>query len=347
MSRGTQREVGVILGAQERYQDSFDRYRRGLQSTRNEAQRTSTGIVGAFNNITSAADALNGKLGTVDKFVNRTFKITATGITAYAGVVTKDLFQLNAGISKINNLYDQTGESQKRMTKDIIETWRLLPQNFSQITQGMYDAISASLDPENAASAARKFGMGAVAGNTNNISAVVKAVMGTKNAYNLDDRAVQEIMDVQFSTIKSGIVEYEELSSALGTGLMPQAQASGVGYKQVYAALAQLTKNNMPASESATSLIQLFNKFTDAKAIKDFKEFGVNIQDSKGHTRDLFNIVQDLTNIFDKKGMTSEARKGFLKDLLGSDGADRAILHLVQTVKDFEQTYDSIVRKSR
>lgn len=61
-------------------------------------------------------------MGAVDKAVGRTFRIGAAGITAYAGVVTKDLFQLDAGIAKINTLYNQTAQSQKVMTKDIIQT---------------------------------------------------------------------------------------------------------------------------------------------------------------------------------------------------------------------------------
>lgn len=341
------KEVGIILGAKDEYQDSLSKFRNSVSRTKSETEKAGNSISSQFSKITNAADKLNNKLGAVDKAIGRTFKIGATGVTAYAGIVTKDLFQLNAGLSKINTLYDQTAQSQKVMTKDIIETWKLIPQNFTQITQSMYDSISASLDPKNAASAARKFAMGAVAGATDNMSAVVKAVMGTKNAYGMDDSTLTEIMDVQFATIKAGIVEYEELAAALGTGIMPAAQASGIDYKAVYAGLAQLTKNNMPANVSATSMIQLFNKLTDSDGIKSFKKFGVDIQDTSGHTRDLLDITKDLFNEFEKRGMTSEARKGFLKDLLGSDEAARAILPLVQNVKDFEKTYDAVVNKSK
>ena len=341
------KEVGIVLGAKDEYQDKLNRFKNDILKTKTDTERAGGSITAQFSKITNAADKLNNKLGAVDKAVGRTFRIGAAGITAYAGVVTKDLFQLDAGIAKINTLYNQTAQSQKVMTKDIIQTWKLIPQSFDQITQSMYDSISASLDPKNAASAARKFAIGAVAGGTDNISAVVKAVMGTKNAYAMDDSTLSEIMDVQFATIKAGIVEYEELSAALATGLMPQAQASGIDFKAVYAGIAQLTKNNMPANVSATSLTQLFNKFTDKDGIKAFKKFGVDIQDASGHTRDLLDITKDLFNEFEKRGMTSEARKGFLKDLLGSDEAARAILPLVQNVKDFEKTYDAVVNKSK
>lgn len=341
------KEVGIVLGAKEQYEDKLSRYRKSILNTKSDTERAGSSISSQFGRITNAADKLNNKLGAVDKAIGRTFKIGIAGAAAYAGVITKDLVQLDAGMAKINTLYDQTAKSQKVMTKEIISTWKLIPQNFTQITQAMYDGISASLDPKNAASAARKFAMGAVAGGTENMSAVVKAVMGTKNSYGMDDDSLTDIMDVQFATIKAGIVEYEELAAALGTGLMPSAKASGIDYKEVYAGLAQLTKNNMPANVSATSMIQLFNKFTDTEGIKSFKKFGVDIQDASGHTRDLLDITKDLFNVFEKKGMTSEARKGFLKEMLGSDEAARAILPLVQDVKDFEKTYDAIVNKSK
>ncbi|WP_417203715.1 phage tail tape measure protein [Acetoanaerobium sticklandii] len=341
------KEVGIVLGAKDEYQSTLSRFKSDVLKTKSDTERAGNSITAQFSKITNAADKLNNKLGAVDKAIGRTFKAGLAGTAAYAAIVSNDLLQLDAGIAKINTLYDQTAQSQKVMTKDIIQTWKLIPQNFTQITQSMYDSISASLDPKNAASAARKFAIGAVAGGTDNISAVVKAVMGTKNAYAMDDSTLSEIMDVQFATIKAGIVEYEELSAALGTGLMPAAQASGIDFKAVYAGIAQLTKNNMPANVSATSLTQLFNKFTDKDGIKAFKKFGVDIQDASGHTRDLLDITKDLFNEFEKRGMTSEARKGFLKDLLGSDEAARAILPLVQNVKDFEKTYDTVVNKSK
>ena len=341
------KEVGIVLGAKDEYQSTLSRFKSDVLKTKSDTERAGNSITAQFSKITNAADKLNNKLGAVDKAIGRTFKAGLAGTAAYAAIVSNDLLQLDAGIAKINTLYDQTAQSQKVMTKDIIQTWKLIPQNFTQITQSMYDSISASLDPKNAASAARKFAIGAVAGGTDNISAVVKAVMGTKNAYAMDDSTLSEIMDVQFATIKAGIVEYEELSAALATGLMPQAQASGIDFKAVYAGIAQLTKNNMPANVSATSLTQLFNKFTDKDGIKAFKKFGVDIQDASGHTRDLLDITKDLFNEFEKRGMTSEARKGFLKDLLGSDEAARAILPLVQNVKDFEKTYDAVVNKSK
>lgn len=341
------KEVGIVLGAKDEYQDKLNRFKNDILKTKTDTERAGGSITAQFSKITNAADKLNNKLGAVDKAVGRTFRIGAAGITAYAGVVTKDLFQLDAGIAKINTLYNQTAQSQKVMTKDIIQTWKLIPQSFDQITQSMYDSISASLDPKNAASAARKFAIGAVAGGTDNISAVVKAVMGTKNAYAMDDSALSEIMDVQFATIKAGIVEYEELASSLGTGLMPKAQAAGIDYKVVYATMAQLTKNNMPAAESATAMKQLFGKFVDKEVIKDFKSFGVNIQDANGHTRDLLDIVKDLFAVFEKKGMTSEARAGFLKKILGSEEAAIALTPLIQNVKDFEKTYSAIVNNSK
>ena len=91
------KEVGIILGAKDEYQDSLSKFRNSVSRTKSETEKAGNSISSQFSKITNAADKLNNKLGAVDKAIGRTFKIGATGVTAYAGIVTKDLFQLNAG----------------------------------------------------------------------------------------------------------------------------------------------------------------------------------------------------------------------------------------------------------
>lgn len=271
----------------------------------------------------------------IGKLAKRTFQGMA-GVTAlYLGATLRDFSQLNDGISKVNTMYDQTAASQKKMMQDSINMFRMLPTDFQNITQGMYDSISAGADPKYAAILSRKFGMGAVAGITD-IPVVTQAAMGTMNAFGKEVKDLDHILDVQFQTVKYGIVEYGQLASSLGTGVLKSAEGAGASIEELYAAIAQITKNAIPANIATTSLVQLFNKFTDTKAIKEFKNFGVEIQDAEKHTRPMVEILKDLNFQFDRRKMTGEQRKGYLKELLGSDEAARAIQPLLGDLKSFE-----------
>lgn len=330
------KEVNVIVDAKNKSKGAFVEVKKDLKSLGDEANKGLSKFSKSFANADKVIFSFADKMKWMDKIAKRTFQGTAAAAGIYVGATLKDFAQLNDGISKVNTLYNQTSESQKKMYQDSIKMFRMLPTNFEKMTQGTYDTISAGADPKYATMMARKFGMAGVAGDAD-MDVVTKAAMGTMNAFKLEAKDLTKILDLQFMTVKDGITSYSELASSLGTGVLASAKGSGITLEELYGSIAMITKNAIPANIATTSLNQLFNKFTDTKAIKEFKKFGVEIQDAKKNTRPLIEILKDLNAQFDKKKMTSEQRKGYLKKLLGSDEAARAIMPLIGDLKEFQK----------
>lgn len=334
MSR--EKEVNILVDAKNKSKGAFLEISKDLKGIGNAAREGMSGLASSLDKGTSNIKGFTDKLDFMDKAVKKTFKGAAAISGVYVASTLRDFSKLNSGIANVNTLYDQTAQSQKKMYDDSIKMMKMLPTDFDNITGATYDAISAGADPKYATMFTRKFGMGAVAGNAD-MPVVTKAAMGTMNAYKLEAKDLNNILDLQFTTVKEGITNYNELASSLGTGVLANAQSAGVTLEELYGSIAMITKNAIPANVATTSLMQLFNQFTNNKTIKDFEGFGVAIQDANHKTRPLVEIFKDLNLQFEKKNFTSEQRKGFLKDMLGSDEASRAIMPLIGDMEEFQR----------
>ncbi len=335
------KNVEVFIKGTDYASPAFEKVQRNAKRMDNmfkQASRSTDKFHIAMRSASVAANKLDQKFASIAKKTAKLGFTTATvATTAFVGASINEFRKLSNGLSKVNTLYDQTAKSQAKMTKDSIRMMRLLPTGIENITQGTYDVISGGIDPSKATQATRKFGMGAVAGITD-ISTVAKAAQGTMNAFGKEVKDLDTILDLQFMTVKSGIVEYQELASALGTGVLASANSAGQNMETLYASIAQLTKNAIPANIATTSLIQLFNKLTDTKAIKELKEFGVEVRDAENNTRPLIEIIKDLDEQFRKRGFTDSQKAGILKEFLGSDEAVRAMNPLLNKVGEFEKS---------
>lgn len=331
-----EKEVNIIVDAKNKAKGAFLEVKKGLQDLGNESKKGLDKFTNSFANADKVIFSFADKMQWMDKIAKRTFQGTAAAASVYMVSTLRDFSQLNDGISRVNTLYDQTRESQRKMYQDSTKMFSLLPTDFNKITQGIYDTISAGADPKHATMYARKFGMAGVAGDAD-MDVVTKAAMGTMNAYKLEAKDLNRVLDLQFMTVKDGITSYSELASSLGTGVLAGAKSAGITMEELYGSIAMITKNAIPANIATTSLNQMFNKFTDTKVIKRMDQFGVKLQDGLKHTRPLVEILKDLNYQFDKRNMTSEQRKGFFKELLGSDEAARAILPLISDLKEFQK----------
>ena len=339
------REVSILIDAKNKAKGAFIEVKKDLRELGSESKKGlgtfSSHIDKADKVVMGFADRMKG----LDKVAKRTFQGTAAAASVYVGTTLRDFAQLDDGIAKVNTLYDHTGESQKKMYEDSLRMFKLLPTDFTKITQGIYDTISAGADSEYATMFARKFGMAGVAGDAD-MDVVTKAAMGTMNAYKLEAQDLNKILDLQFMTVKKGITSYDELASSLGTGVLASAEAAGITLEELQGSIAMITKNAIPASVATTSLNQMFNKFTDTKVIKEFKEYGVEIQDANKKTRPLIEIFKDLNYQFDRRKMSSEQRKGFIKELVGSEQAARAIMPLIGNMKEFTDILEEMDNSS-
>ncbi len=125
----------------------------------------------------------------------------------------------------------------------------------TELAKGMYQVLSASIEPAKAIRFLGEAAKSAKAGVTDTKTAV-DALTTVINAYGMEAESVTEISDIMFATVKRGKLTYGELAQSLGT-VIPVAATVGINFKEVAAAVASLTRQGVVASKATMQLRQV------------------------------------------------------------------------------------------
>ena len=120
----------------------------------------------------------------------------------------------------------------------------------SNLTDGMYQVISAFGDVDDASSILETAAKSAAAGNTTTDSVNLLSAV-TKGYGDISAEAVQKAADLSFATVRLGQTSFPELASSIGK-VVPLASALGVQQEELYGTFATLTGVTGSTAEVAT-----------------------------------------------------------------------------------------------
>jgi len=205
--------------------------------------------------------------------------------------------------------------------------------NTTDLAKGMYQVLSASIEPAKAIMFLGEAAKSAQAGVTSVFTAV-DALTTVINAYGMETEDVTRVSDVMFQTVMRGKLTYEGLASTLGT-VIPIASKVGIGLEEVSAAASTLTRQGVDVNTTMVQLRQVFVSVlkpkqqaaemakkiglefnSEALAAKGLSGFLQDVQDKTEGNVDkitqLFGNVRALTGVF---GLAGEGAVGFAFDL--------------------------------
>ena len=125
----------------------------------------------------------------------------------------------------------------------------------TELAKGMYQVLSASIDPAKAVMFLGEAAKSAVAGVTDAFVAV-DALTTVINAYGYAAEQVTEVSDIMFQTVKRGKLTYEGMAGALGT-VVPIASQVGISFEEIGAAMATLTRQGIDVNTTTVQLRQI------------------------------------------------------------------------------------------
>lgn len=121
----------------------------------------------------------------------------------------------------------------------------------SNLTDGMYQVVSAFGDVDDASSILETAAKSAVAGNATTTDSVNLLSAVTKGYGDISAEAVQKAADLSFATVRLGQTSFPELASSIGK-VVPLASALGVQQEELYGTFATLTGVTGSTAEVAT-----------------------------------------------------------------------------------------------
>jgi TP901 family phage tail tape measure protein len=235
---------------------------------------------------------------------------------------------------------DQTGvslENIKQIGRDVAAA---IPAPFQQMQSSLYDIFSSmDVNTTQAQTLLTAFSKGAVAGQVD-VQQAGRATIAIMNAFKVPVSDVNKVMDVQFETVKKGVITYDEFSSTVGRAI-PSAQRAGQSYAQLGAMIAFMTRNGLSAAQASTSAARALDMLSNPKFAQNMKEFGINVYDAQGNIRPMTAVIDDLRAKL--QGLTPEQVTAKLKELgTGAGGTIQAMRFLNLAVNDTQGMFDSL-----
>jgi len=282
-------------------------------------------------------DDFNRKLGRVeektkkfsDKFgslIKSGVKIASVAISAFAVKGIKDLVDFDKKINEVFTLLPNASkESMGKMTDDVRRLATTMGVDLTDAVNGLYQAISAGIDPDNAVTFLEDASKTAIAG-VSSLEDAVGALTTIINGYGMEAKDTTKVSDVLFSVVKNGVTTMTELGQNIGK-VTPIASALGIQIDEVGAMVATLTKQ-MGAGKTAEALTALKTMLAELaksgmKASNNFKELsGVSFPE---FVRQGGSVQEALLMMKEH----AEANDQSLVDMFGSIEAGNGALMLV------------------
>jgi len=227
---------------------------------------------------------------------------------------------------------DQMGvklEDIKRVGREVASS---IAAPFDQMQTSLYDIFSSmDVNVQGAEKLLSAFSKGAVAGQVD-VQAAARASISIMNAFKIPVEDVNRVMDVQFETVKKGVLTYAELASTIGRAI-PSAVRAGQTVEDLGGMLAFLTRNGLSAAMASTSAARAMDLFSNPVWKTNLEGIGIAVADASGKFRPMVDVVADLRKHF--QGMSDVDISAALKDLTyGAGGTIQAMRFLNLAVHD-------------
>ena len=277
------------------------------------------GVVVGARKASQASAGLAGKVEKDTKRISRAFKsafkVGLGAAVAGAGVAVaksiKSFTDYQAALTEVSTLVDTNVVSMAKYQDALLS----LPSSLGGVaenTRALYQAISAGLQgtEQELVDFVGQAAKLAKAGGADSAQAV-DILTTALNAYGLEASEATKISDALFQTVKLGKTTIPELANNMGK-LIPIAASAGVGFDQISAALATLTKGGLGTDIAITSLRAALVGMT-GNASK-FRKEGIDVAEVLRGPNGLQNAIMALSDV---TGNSTEAIKELGVDTFG------------------------------
>ncbi len=280
-------------------------------------------------NCSNASETLKSVGSTASNVGGNILKATAP-LVAIGVASQKMASDFETSFAKVTTIADENEVSNDKMKKSIIDLSNQTGLSCNEISNNVYDAISAGQktgDAVNFVTNSTKLAKAgfAEAGDSLNLLTTIL------NSYGMEASEVTNVSDKLITTQNIGKTTVAELSSSMGK-VIPTAKAFGVNLDNVATSYAELTAKGIATSEAGTYVASMFNELgkqgTNASnALKSIsgKTFQQLLEDGKS----LGDILAVMDNGAKQSGKS-------LADMFGSAEAGKAAMIIAtNSGKDF------------
>jgi len=191
-------------------------------------------------------------------------------------------------------LDDQSMKYMPEYSKAIQDMSVQFGESTDTIAGGLYDILSASIEPAKALDVLTVSMKAAQAGMTDTKTAA-DAITTILNSYGLEADKASSVSDLLFATVKRGKTTFAELAPSIGM-VASTASKAGLPMEEMAAMLAVMTRNGVRTRVAVTALNAILGTFLDAtpEAQKAAKDMGFELNTTTLKTMGLVGVMEKM-----------------------------------------------------
>jgi TP901 family phage tail tape measure protein len=291
---------------------------------------------------TKGANSVNSSMGSMNKGVNFMKKAFLAAGTAIVGAMTVSIAKADKfqkAFSNVSTLVDTTSVNMQAMAKDMLSLDERLG-SATELTDGLYQALSASVEPAKAVQfvgESAKFAKAALIDTNTAVDVITTGL----NAYGMEADKATDISDKLFSVIKLGKTTGAELASVIGQSI-PLFANMGISFDELGASVAVMTRQGISAASATTQLNATVNAF-----LKPSEEMTAAITSLGYESGEAMIEALGFKGAVDKLVDTTGGSKEALSGMFNNTRALRGVLALTgEGAADFSEILDQVTNSA-
>lgn len=296
-----EKQLEELENAEEKDQRAIERKRSQLNQAKTSLGNYKKGLEEVNKELkfgTERIEEYSKKVGEAGKKITDAGKKMSAGVTAPivgAGAAAGKLaMDFEDSMAKVSTIADTTQVPIEDLKDGIMDLSSKTGQSADDLSEAMYQAMSASVETGDAVEFLDTAVKAAVGGFTDNATAV-DGLTSVLNSYGMEASNVESIANQMLITQNLGKTTFGELASSIGQ-VTPIASSLGITTEELFSSLAATTAQGLGTSESITAL-----KAAMSNIIKPSKEAA--------------DAAQTLGIDFSVSALQSKGWIGFLKDV--------------------------------
>ena len=233
-------QVRILLNARDNASRALGKVDRNLRMVRKQARGTTGALKGLGGGFKSALTAVSP------------FTIGAAGAVAILARGVGQARQFSKGIAEVKTILPQGGREFVNLEGKVRDFADEVGRSSTDVVPALYQAISATVPPDNVFAFLDVANQVAVGGVTD-LETAVDALTTATNAFGAQGLTATQASDALFTAVRLGKTTIEELSRSIGQ-VSPLAAAAGVSFEELNVHIAQLTTGGFATSEAATAV---------------------------------------------------------------------------------------------
>ncbi len=317
-----------------------------LITARDMASGALRNVTGALHGLGGGASQIGKGLGQIGAGIMRIGTLAATVGVVGLGAAVKSAIAFQSAMELVQTQAGASAEEVANMSKALLGLAPAVGSTPEDLAAGLFHVESAGFRGAKALDVLTIAAEGAKVGHAD-LESVTNALVGALNSGVGGVKNTAEAMGVLNATVGAGNLRMQDLADAFGTGILSSAKNFGVSIQSVGAAIADLTRQGIPAQDAATRLRMSLSLLAapTPKAAKLLESIGISSNqlalDMRG-PQGILGAMLDLRKHLDASGLSATEQASLLSHAFGGGRSSSAILALVGDVQQLQKVQDQV-----